>query len=500
MKTKIFALFLCLATLLSMAIPVSAVVPGDGQQEVPGSLAITEICAVTPALPEGNIPNQLASKNKADLYEYIEVKNISNASLNLQDYTILRFGFSHSGKYAGSGLGQVLAWSNTAKFNIQPLTNITATTLAAGDIALLWMIPESSKNNYSISDFKAYWTARGNDMTNVTVIQVTHTAPASNINSNAGNNFLPDIYTGYNIALIKTSLCPASVTTDGGTVISWTDLVSGTEINGSGTNGLWLPKETGASLYEKCDSNALYYTTKTANENSHHYYSFVDINGLQAAMTAPVLSKLTLNNKTVSATTLNYATTVTGKLDDNGLPPTKVFANTSTAFDDSTRNANGYLTANDGDYATPTPGAAANQFTSSSDLLVIEKAQTKVEGDYQTIRFVGHIDSLNYEKVGIKIFATYNNGTAVVEKEIKTIDTDVVYKSIQAGDDTVTVESLTGKNDGYIIAIAVSGLPAVDSAATTFYVVPYGVTESGNTVFGDWATLKLSAFNPVEAE
>lgn len=93
-----------------------------------------------------------------------------------------------------------------------------------------------------------------------------------------------------------------------------------------------------------------------------------------------------------------------------------------------------------------------------------------------SVRFIGAVDSLEYERVGFMISVRWKDaegeihiGSAVLDK-----GTSTVYRSILADEETVTAEELGAE---YLIALAVSYVPIGENVQVDFSVTPYSVAQ-----------------------
>lgn len=157
-----------------------------------GPLAITEI-----------MPAPSNSK-----YEYIEIKNTGNFSIDISEYYLYRFGFSNGSdhKYLASGVGQMFGLTTNAKLVKVSLADILGDnkTLAPGEVAVIWIQSVEAKSK-TVGDFKSNWNITSGNV-NVLTLKVhngtSNSYPATSINSDAGTGFLADKNAGMVLSLI----------------------------------------------------------------------------------------------------------------------------------------------------------------------------------------------------------------------------------------------------------------------------------------------------------
>lgn len=470
--------------MLILSLSAIAVVPAAAEENTPtqGTLVISEICAA---------PSD-------DNYEFVEIV-AKDADVTLSDYSICRYGFSHGGEYAASGLCQLMGEAaNLAKLDIVKLPNAT---IKKDEIAILWFV--SSGSSLTEADFRSTWSLDAS----AKVIKVTHNAPATAVNTSAGSNFLPNIKAGFALSLIRTQLIPETVTlretitnksvtpnTKTTTLSSHPTTASvpaeRTENNFKYTYGIESYDTT--TLQALSDCVALYYTNATKNTNSHHYDGFVDLNNYRAAISQKTFYAMD-DEANKKATVIQPAENVLSVYDANGYIDMKVYWNgTYSGANDA--NETGYTFVADGRMAAATPGTLSDtQY--AEPILAVPAAQNKVSGNTQDVRFIGWVDSTDYREVGIKVTAEYVSGAEKVSKNgVQTLTTETVYSTVTGNGKTYTTSSpeINKGDKGHLMAIAITGIDTDVDTHIIFYVTAFGVLADGTTVYGKTASAVLN--------
>ena len=463
MRNKILSFVLCLSLALFPLLSLTALADTSAEPDSAGPLAITEICGA----PED------------DKYEFIEIINTSEGEVSLADYYIYRFGFSHSGKYELQGLQQLYGGTSgqrCAKLAKVSLSGVNV-KLAKNEIAVIWFCSITSKDESTLN-FTAYWENKGNDLTNVKVVKLDvhdgekNLYPATDINSGAGTGFLPNQNAGYAVSLIKISNLEKTISVTEDDVAEDVTLLS---LNAP------LEYTQTAALHEAADCIAFKFTGKETVEGiSSNYYGFVDQNAYQNACADSILMP---NGKTPSKISNPYPAVMTAKPESNGAVALRAYCYMTTAWSENTVSS-ATLFVKDGTEEAPTPGALrTGQFGNDISLV---GTQNKLS-DFQTVRFIGYVDSLNYTKVGIRISAVYADG---MKPEIER-SAHTVYHSLIGGEETYTAASF-GKTEGYLMAFAVDGLPLTDDGSIVFHIVTFGETLAGVAVIGEAYDISLA--------
>lgn len=105
------------------------------------------------------------------------------------------------------------------------------------------------------------------------------------------------------------------------------------------------------------------------------------------------------------------------------------------------------------------------------------------EAGTTSVRFIGALNSLEYEAVGFLVLATYRDAAGVIHTLEGEIDksTTTVFGSVRAGiDTTVTAEDLGCR---YLYALTINNVPIGEGVQVDFTVAPYTVVD-GSTVYG----------------
>ena len=564
MKTKIFALILCLATLLTAVLPLSVSAEAIDLKEAtpPGALAISELNA--------------APLDNDTSYQYIEIVNLSTKEVDLSNYYLYRWGFSNGSPsaYEYTGLQRMYGTNYHSSTTHVVKVNLNG-TIPAGETMVVWLWVSTDENATCPTDtstFINYWkTTLGKDASwtiENTAIANVDAYPATavkNVTANAG--FLPGTQMGCVIDLIHKDV---KFNVNNGTSISKSKQTAATDALKV------LDADDNASRHRAADCSVIFYTYYTGVETattSHNYYEFVDPDAFNDEAYRTSLAnahtysgyqseykyKVTDGVGTKDGTTKYYTkqndaikptiftspcilpTLACGKKTDGAYSTeeggglhqyfdlVKPYSNptrTEATVDGKTQSVvtalgtqsttyskvNSGIFFDDGADEAATPGTLNNGQYGYENGLIIYGAQNKLDDTTQTVRFVGYIENVEkYTEVGFEIFGYTDNDTLKYYDGItatyyakKAISVDTVYKSIQAGTKTTTVTEIAGK-DGYLMAVAISGLP-VDTASTdtlTLYVTPYGVIDNGDgsttTVYGKRVALDLEVFDALNA-
>lgn len=563
MKTKIFALILCLATLLTAVLPMSVSAEEIDLKNAtpPGALAISELNAAP--LVDGVS------------YQYIEIVNLSTKTVDLSNYYLYRWGFSNGSPcaYEYTGLQRMYGTAYNKSTTHIVKVNLNG-TIPAGETMVVWLWVSTDDTATCPTNTDAFvtywkttlekdasWTIKNTAVVNVDAYPAT---AVKNIAENKG--FLPGKEMGCFIDLIHKDV---RFNVNNGTSISKSKQSATTDALKV------LDADDNASRHRAADCSVIFFTYDTGVETattSHNYYEFVDPDVFDDAFKTELqeghkYTKIKYWNQlyTVSdgvATLTNDAWYYTNK-DENQAPTVfdrsqiipslacgkttsgkysteagggmkqyydkgKYYANPTfeTALVNGTSKkvmtalgdyeyklSNSAIFFDDGADEPASPGTLNDGQYGYENGLVVYGAQNKLDTETaQTVRFVGYIENIEkYTEVGFEIFGYTDNdtlkhydGIANTYYAKKAISVDTVYKSIKAGEKTSTVTDIAGK-DGYLMAVAISGLP-VDTASTdtlTLYVTPYGVIDNGDgsttTVYGKRVALDLEVFDALNA-
>ncbi len=401
------------------------------------NLAISEICQ-TPT-------------NGA--YEFMEVINTSDKTVNLNQYSLYRFGFANSAKNESNGynilLGLVSGVEVSTDIKCLERVNLSSynVSLKPNDIVVLWFVTYANRN-LTVDDFKAYWTEQGSNMTNVVVVPVAiHDGSAdihaaTKINSGCGAGFLPDKKAGVALSLIKNSA--VNVRLDNGT-----DLGSVT----ASADAL-LARELTAELHNRADSIALYFVRTTAETGtSRNYYNYVDYESYAYAATQALREPMHTYTHVFSA--VPYSAQVTSSNTTTGYPKTLgEYINL-----DSTGTAPGVITfgVDGGNKKTDvSPGTRwCGQFAG------LDLVSTSVDAS-GNLTLTGRFEYDQYKELGFVV-------TTVATATGETIATKTV--------NTTEFKAIDG---GYSYSVKVSGLPLNDGSVV-LSVVPYAIYSQSNS-------------------
>ena len=414
------------------------------------NLAISEICA-TPS--NGS-------------YEFMEIINTSDKAVNLNQYSLYRFGYANSGKYEASGYYTILGLKSGTGSNtdLKSLDKISLSsynlTVNPKDIVVLWFVSYADRT-LTVEDFKAYWTSQGTNMTDVTVVPVAihngkaNIYAATNINSGCGNGFLPDKKAGIALSLIKNDALNTRL--ENGKVLK--DFTATTDVP--------LAQTYTSELHKVADSIALYFVSTTAETgSSRNFYNFIDYEGFARAST--VAQQAPMRDYTHVFAALPYSAQVMGSNTTDGYP-TRLgeYINLNSAGE-----VNVVLFGIDyGIQKTkPSPGnRTVAQFAG------VELTGNSVDSTGK-VTFTGKFKYNQYNKVGfvISTIAT-KTGETIAKKTVSTTS----FKSVDGG---------------YTYSITVSGLP-VNDGSVVLNVVPYAIATTGTRVNGESNEIRCPLVN-----
>ncbi len=105
--------------------------------------------------------------------------------------------------------------------------------------------------------------------------------------------------------------------------------------------------------------------------------------------------------------------------------------------------------------------------------------------EYQDMRLVATIDSLEYAKVGFNVTVTNAQGTVV--KTIKDYDCKYVYTELKAGETECNITAEEYRPGGYLYSLTIKKIP-VSQGKLNFKVETYAVMQDGLTAYGQIAT------------
>lgn len=262
MKKK-FALIMCAVMLFGAMfayIPASAQMSATAKIEV-GVLAITEVA-----------PNPEDGTG----FEYIEVMNTGDTALDLNDYYVYRYMFSHGGRDALTGLGQIMGITelatsclNTTAFAL----NCGSKTLYKNDIALVWFKVNAED---TVDSFVTYWNGKGGNVTadDVAVVDISGTTHKveNRWSSGYGTGFLPDSQCGYLVSLINKSFAEADAATltyDESKHVDTSETAANTQ-----------------ARHKAADSMTVIYATSAQPGKVANRYGYFDLAVFEAARTA----------------------------------------------------------------------------------------------------------------------------------------------------------------------------------------------------------------------
>ena len=404
------------------------------------NLSISEICA-TPS-------------NGA--YEFMEIINTSEKTVNLNQYSLYRFGYANSGKYESSGYNTVLglASGTGSDTSLKSLDKINLSShnvsVEPNGIVVLWFVSYANRS-LTVDNFKAYWTSQGSDMTNVTVVPVAihdgkaDVYAAKNINSGCGAGFLPDQKAITSFSLIKNTALNTRL--ENGTVLK----------NLTATADAPLTHNMTAELQNRADSIALHVVSATAETgSSRNFYNYVDYEAYAYATTQA--QKEPMRTYTHVYAALPYSAQVMGSYTTAGYPTTlNQYINLNSAGEAS-------VITFGTDYGIKktkaTPGArSCAQFAG----LGVTGASVDASGN---VTFTGKFEYDQYSKIGFVI---------------TTLDTATGATIAQKTVNTTTFKAIDG---GYTYSVKVSGLP-VNNGSVVLSVVPYAIyAETGTRING----------------
>ncbi len=410
------------------------------KSEVEKNLTISEICA--------------APTNGA--YEFMEIINTSDKTVNLNQYSLYRFGFANSGKYESNGYNAILglASGTGSDTSLKCLEKINLssydTSIAPNGMIVLWFVSYANRG-LTVNDFKTYWTNQGSDMTNVTVIPVAvHNGKsdiyaATKINSGCGAGFLPDTKACVALSLIKNSALAVR-------------LENGTNLNSlTASTDAPLAYNMTAELQSRADSIATYFVTTTAETGtSRNYYNYVDYEAYVHATTQAMKEPMRTYTHVFAA--VPYAAQVMGSSTTAGHPTNLgKYINLNSAGETNviTFGADGGLKR-----TKATPGYRwCGQFA-GLDLL-----STSVD-DKGNVTLTGKFEYDQYSQIGF-VITTISTATGEV----------IAKKTVN----TTTFKAIDG---GYSYSVTVSGLP-VNDGSVVLSIVPYAIyVETGSRVNG----------------
>ena len=394
------------------------------------NLAISEICQ-TPA-------------NGA--YEFMEVINTSDKTVNLNQYSLYRFGFANSGKNESNGynilLGLVSGVEVSTDIKCLERVNLSSynVSMAPNKIVVLWFVTYANRN-LTVDDFKAYWTEKGSNMTNVTVVPVAiHDGSAdiyaaTKINKGCGEGFLPDMKAGVAFSLVKNSAVNVRLDngTNLGTVTASADAL--------------LARELTAEIHNRADSIALYFVRETAEtDTSRNYYNYVDYETYADASSQAIKEPMRTYTHTFAA--FPYSAQVTTSNTSVGNPKLYEYINL-----DSTGEAPGVITVgvDGGNKKTDiSPGTRwCGQFSG------LDLTGTSVDAS-GNLTLTGKFEYDQYKELGFVVTTVATaTGKAIAKKTVNTTE----YKAISGG---------------YSYSVTVSGLPLNDGSVV-LSVVPYAI-------------------------
>ena len=379
-------------------------------------------------------------------YEFMEITNVSNETVNLKEYSLYRFGFSNSGKYESSGyhtvLGLVSGTGSKTDLSCLDKINLSSydTEIKPDEVVVLWFVTYANRN-LTVDNFKAYWESLGNNMSNVKVVPVkihdgkADLYAATNINSGSGVGFLPDKKAGVALSMIKN------------TALS-TRLENGKNLKDfTATTDAPLEQKYTAELHKVSDSIAVYFVSSSAKTaKSYNYYNYVDQESYAIkateAMAGPML------DYTHVFTLLPYSSQVIGLNGKDGCPVSvEKYINLNSAGETNVVA----IGVNSGDLKTmPNPGVKCFGQYAGLDLI---GAKADSNGK---VTFTGFVENDEYSKAGFVITTVCTEtGVSISQK-------------------TAVTTTFTPEANGYKYSVTVSGLPVKDGSVV-LRVVPYAV-------------------------
>lgn len=347
--------------------------------------------AATPNTSYDLVISEICNAPANDNYEFLEVVNTSDAAINLKDYYVFRFGFSHHGKWASEGLMQILGIDGRSLVHFTALSlEDCDVTLEKNEVAVLWFVSKAGAD-LQVSDFKAYWQNQGvGNLSNVKVVRVenyvktvdqnlnvevvTAKSPAAQINPAAGENFLPNARAGASISLVKATKANETVPVVDNGSIKHTPLK---DMIGN------CPADITQKLHQAADSIALLFTDMTPDSSrSRNFYTLMDTEKYSTDTADRTVFAVANNKGTVITpdkvdTKYLYGGLVCGQSEYGGSIGLEAFFNTD-ANDHyaSVYAQNGIIFANQGTKLLPSPGTLWNgQFGTEGDEPVYDAAQ-----------------------------------------------------------------------------------------------------------------------------
>ena len=410
------------------------------KSEAEKNLAISEICAT---------PSKGA-------YEFMEIINTSDKTVNLNQYSLYRFGFANSGKYESNGYNAVLglASGTGSDTSLKSLDKINLSSynisVKPNSMVVLWFVSYANRS-LTVDSFKSYWTSQGSDMTNVTVVPVAiHNGSkdvyaATNINSGCGAGFLPDMKAISAFSLIKN------------TALS-TRLENGTNLNSlTASASAPLAYNMTAELQSRADSIAIHIVDPTVSESgSRNFYNYVDYEAYAHASTQA--QKEPMRTYTHVFAAVPYAAQVMGSYTTSGYPTT---LNQYTNLDSA--GAINVVTVGVDNGIKKSKGTPGTR--SCAQFACLDLTGTSVDAS-GNVTFTGKFEYDQYSKIGFVITTIDTATGATVAK--KTVNT-TTFKAIDGG---------------YSYSVKVSGLP-VNDGSVVLSVVPYAIySETGTRING----------------
>lgn len=529
MKTKIFALILCLTMLLTAVLPMSVSAEEIELQNAtpPGALAISELNAAPPV-------NGVS-------YQYIEIVNLSTKTVDLSNYYLYRWGFSNTTCASDyQGWQQMYGTNGTAN---TPKRLTLNGSVKAGETIVVWLWIGEDACPANASAFINYWKTtlqKGSTWTisNVAIVDASD-YPATGIKefdeekypgANAANGgFLPGQRIGCMVDLIHKD---AKMKIGGNIVTAANDPLTTASLTNSANST--AANENGRR-HAAADCSVIFYTgipngtgtngidappIETATI-SHNYYSFVDPELRSTAATEVLKDPQfdTIKNQYAIGLSQTIPTLATGKRNADGSyglgAGLRIYKSKGTlaACKPESTSATVIAFVDDGTKETATPGTLnEGQYDTTLDLVVYgaqNKLVTIEQTTTQTVRFVGYVgDVSQYSEIGFKVFIqkieTLQNGQ---HYNTKAVAIDTVYKAISVNDVDTNVSEITrnANDEGYLMAFAVSDLPisTTETEQITIYVTPYGVIDNGDdtttTVYGKRIALDLEVFDALNA-
>ncbi len=410
------------------------------KSEAEKDLAISEICAT---------PSDGA-------YEFMEIINTSDKAVNLNKYSLYRFGFANSGKYESNGYNTVLGLVSGTGADTS-LKSMAAVNLSSYNvniqpkgIVVLWFVSYANRT-LTVDNFKSYWTGQGSDMTNVTVVPVAvHDGTAdlyaaTNINSGCGTGFLPDMKAISAFSLIKNTALN-------------TRLENGTELkNLTASTDAPLAYNMTAELQSRADSIAIHIVEPTVSEDgSRNFYNYVDYEAYAHAST--LAQKEPMRTYTHVFAAVPYAAQVMGSYTNAGYPTVlSQYINLNSAGETNV------VTVGVDNGIKKTKGTPGTRSCAQFAFLDVTGASADASGN---VTFTGKFEYDQYSKIGFVI---------------TTIDTATGQTIASKSVNTTTFKQVDG---GYSYSVKVSGLP-VNDGSVVLSVIPYAIySETGTRING----------------